>query len=299
MIDLRFARSDNGRVNMFIDNLEVKVTGRILKTARLRNEWTDFTTDPKAFIDKMRQAGVGAALFTFLQEIHDLEPKHSYHQDHDSIAVIPVSTYDHWWKNQIPDKTRNMIRKATKSGVEVRLAPFDDDFVRGVMAIYQESPVRQGRRFWHYGKDFETNKRETGTFPERSQFIGAYHEGKIVGFAKLTRNANSASLMFIISMMAHRNKAPQNALIAKAVEICDAQGIPYLQYGSWSRGGLGDFKIKHGFVRFDVPRFYVPLNAIGRLALKWTLYRKPVEYLPEKWVETLVDWRAKYYTMKA
>jgi hypothetical protein len=284
---------------MIVQNMEVTVARRLVRIARLRNEWYDFTSDPENLVKELQSAGASADLFTFLQEIHEREPKFSFHREHDSISVIPISTYDHWWKNQISDKTRNMIRKSSKGGVEIRCVPFDDDFVRGVMGVYQESPVRQGRAFWHYGKDFETNKRETGTFPDRSQFIGAYCEGEMIGFAKLTRNANSASLMFIISKMAHRNKAPSNALIAKAVEICSEMKIPYLQYGGWSRGGLGEFKTKHGFVRFDIPRYYMPLNAAGRLALKMSLYRRPVEYLPEKWVNRLVDWRGKYYALKA
>jgi hypothetical protein len=270
---------------MLIENLEIDVKGRGLKIACLHNEWYDFAGDPSRFVGKLKGSGVRADLFTFLQEIHEREPRFQFHREHDSAAVLPVSTHDHWWKNQISDKTRNMIRKSAKSGVELRCVEFDDDFVRGVMGVYQESPVRQGKRFWHYGKDFETNRRETGTFRDRSRFVGAYYKGEMIGFSKLTRNANSASLMCIISMMAHRNKAPSNALIAKAVEMCAEAKIPYLKYGFWSRRGLGEFKIKHGFVRFDVPRFYVPLNSLGQIALQLRLYRRPTDFLPETWVD--------------
>src|SRR5262245_7149736 len=214
---------------MLIENLEIDVKGRGLKIACLHNEWYDFDEDPSGFVDKLKGSGGRVDLFTFLQEIHEREPRFQFHREHDSVAVLPVSTYDHWWKNQIADKTRNMIRKTAKSGVELRCVEFDEHFVRGVMGVYQESPVRQGKPFWHYGKDFETVRRETGTFRERSRFVGAYYQGEMIGFSKLTRNANSASLMCIISMIAHRNKAPSNALIAKAVEMCAEAKIPYLQ----------------------------------------------------------------------
>ena len=50
------------------------------------------------------------------------------------------------------------MRRAAKRGVIVRVAPFDDEFARGIHKICNEAPGRQGRRFWHYGKDFETVK---------------------------------------------------------------------------------------------------------------------------------------------
>ena len=63
-----------------------------------------------------------------------------------------------------------MIRKALKSGIEVRLEEFTDSFVQGVKGIYDESPVRQGKRNRHYKKDFDVLKVEHGTFLDRSQF---------------------------------------------------------------------------------------------------------------------------------
>ena len=56
------------------------------------------------------------------------------------------------------DKTRNMVRKAGKKDVSIRVVGFDDKLVEGIAEIYNESPLRQGNRFRHYGKDFETLK---------------------------------------------------------------------------------------------------------------------------------------------
>ena len=46
---------------------------------------------------------------------------------------------------------------AKTNGVEedAGRVPFTDDFVHGIMDIYDETPVRQGRSFWHYKKSFE------------------------------------------------------------------------------------------------------------------------------------------------
>ena len=40
--------------------------------------------------------------------------------------------------------------------LDIRVETFDDEFITGMTRIFNETPVRQGRRFWHYGKDFDT-----------------------------------------------------------------------------------------------------------------------------------------------
>lgn len=278
----------------WVDNHQISISGRLPRIARLRSEPYECLSTPEDFIGTLKDDGLPADIFTFIQELGDSVAVHGYHRELESYAVVPVTTYDHWWKKQIDAKTRNMIRKAEKSGVELRVAEFDDSLVAGIVEIYNETPVRQGKRFWHFGKDFETIKRDHETFLERSRFIGAFHGNELIGFAKLVRGRNVESLMQIISKVAHRDKAPTNALIAKAVQMCSDAKVPYLHYGVWSRGGLGLFKKSHAFVRHDVPRYFVPLNARGRLALKVNLHRRWTEIVPEKWIERLAPLRQRW-----
>jgi len=151
------------------------ITGNFLKIARLEEEWYDDLGDPKLAIDRLRQCDLKADILTFLQRLPDVEPKYLYQMTWESLAVLRISTFDHWWTKQIRDKTRNMVRKSKKLGVEIREASFDDDFVRGMTDIFNETPVRQGRRFWHYGKDFETVKSQFSRCLFREQLIGAYY----------------------------------------------------------------------------------------------------------------------------
>ena len=51
----------------------------------------------------------------------------------------------------------------------------------------------------------------------------------MIGFIFLICADRFAALGQIISKIAQRDKAPNNALIAKAVERCAEKGIPYLQ----------------------------------------------------------------------
>lgn len=282
---------------LVIDNKEIVIRGKVVKTAGLRAEYYELVDQPTDFLQKLKDAGIRADLFTFLQGAADRTPHFDYHLEWESIAVMPITTYDVWWKS-LKDKTRNMVRKAAKTGVELRMAEFNDELVQGIVEIYNETPIRQGRRFKHYGKDFETIKRDHASYLDRSEFIGAYFEGKLIGFIKLVHGNNVSNLMQIISMVRYRDKAPTNALIAKAVEICAAKKVPNLHYGLWGRKGIRDFKIHHKFEKVEVPRYFVPLNLKGELLLKGRLHHNLSEYLPETWVDYLTLWRSKWYSAK-
>ncbi len=279
---------------MEIDGKEIRVGGKFPRIARLKAEYYEYVGEPRAFVEKLRATRCRAHLFTFLQETPERNPKHAFHRECESISVISISTFDHWWKKQVNDKTRNMVRKAQKAGVELRKVEFSDDFVQGIVKIYNESPVRQGKPFNHFGKDFATIKREHSEYLDRAELIGAYYKEELIGFVKLVHGRGVSNLMNIISLISHRDKAPTNALIARAVEICAERGFPYLHYGLWSKRGLGDFKKHHAFERIDVVRYFVPLNVQGSIALGLKLHRNLADVLPENVVNVLVGWRAKW-----
>src|SRR5687768_14502046 len=101
-----------------VPRFDIKVRGRLIRTARLQNEYYEFVSDPAELL-KVGGAAINADIFTFLPEFHQRTPVSKFYWEPDSIAVIPLTTYEHWWKQQISDKTRNMARKAGKKGVEV------------------------------------------------------------------------------------------------------------------------------------------------------------------------------------
>src|SRR5262249_37339555 len=184
-----------------------------------------------------------------------------------------VKSFDHWWNKQIKSKARNLIRKAEKSGVEVREACYDDAFVRGMTDIFNETPVRQGRRFWHYGKDFGTVKQQFSRYVFREDLIGAYYRGEMIGFVMLGNAGRYAVIGQILSKVQHRDKATNNALMAKAVEVCARRDLPYLVYVQWGSQSLAQFKRQSGFAETPIPRYFVPLTQRGRLILGLGLHR--------------------------
>ena len=176
-----------GKVELWLENRNLIVQGRLCRVAHVDGEGYKFLADPKSGIAALRDSGARADLFTFLQEL-EAAPRYSYPFDWDNFAVLPISTFDQWWSKQIGFKARNKAKQAEKKGTVIREVPFDDALVRGIWEIYNEVPVRQGRRFPHYGKSLEAVRSMSATFLDSSVFIGAFDGDKLIGFIKLTMN---------------------------------------------------------------------------------------------------------------
>ena len=250
------------------------ITRDPVNVVALEDEWYDDLRDPLAVIDVLsKNSGFKPDIFTFWQRVPDIEPRYPFHMEWEELAVLPITSYEHWWKNQIKSRVRTLIRKTEKEGIEIKEVAFDDDFVRGMTAIFNDAPVRQGRRSWHYGKSFETIKSQFSRFVYRETMIGAYLNGELIGFVMLGNAGNYGLTGEIIASVKHRDKAINNALVAKSVEICEREKLPYLLYFFWSEDSLAEFKRRCGFERTKVPRYFVPLTLKGRLALKLGLHR--------------------------
>ena len=257
-----------------------------------------------SLIERLRQEGVKADIFTFRQRLPNSVPRFNLPFQWDDLAVIPITTFKDWWENRLPQETRKNVRRAGRRGVVVKAVCFDDELVRGLKSIYDETPTRQGRRFGHYGKDLQTIRRENSTFAERSEFICAYYRDELIGFVRLIYFNQMATIMGIISKNEHFDKRPTNALLAKAVEICVAKEMRYLIYGQFiygknKRSALTEFKRRNGFEQAMVPTYYVPLTLWGKVMIKLGLQRGIKEILPERLVYCLLDLRSWFYKRRA
>ena len=201
---------------------EIRVEGGLVRIARLDGDKYKFLDDPGPVVEGIRKSQTRVDIFTFMQKLPDTVPKYNYPMEWDNLAVLGISTFDEWWMNRLGFKARNKAKQAGKKGVTVKESPFDEVFAQGIWEIYNESPVRQGRRFPHYGKSLDQVRQMSGTFLDTSIFIGAYFEEKLIGFIKLTTDdsGSQAGMMHIVSMIRHRDKAPTNALVAQAVRSC-------------------------------------------------------------------------------
>ena len=269
-----------------IDGRTVIAMGRWLRVATIRDEelQQDELGDSEPFIARMKASGFKADLFSFASSMPGATPKSGYRMEHDSLAVIPITTYADWLQKRATPDVRTALKKAAKLGVITKEAQLDDSFVEGIVRIYNESKYRQGKPFWHYGKDFHAVKQMSETYPGRSTFIGAYFNGELIGFIKMVHVGNMAKTLHVISMKKYSNKKPTNALIAKAVEMCAERGYTHLMYGNYvykdPKSSLTEFKRRNGFEELRVPRYYVPLSLKGRVTLQMKLHHGLAAVLP-------------------
>jgi len=291
-----------GKAKLCLENRNVIVQGRLCRVAHVDGEGYKFLADPESAVAALRSSNTRADIFVFMQELPETSPRYKYPFEWDNFAVLTISTFDQWWSKQIGFKARNKAKQAEKKGIVIREVPFDDALVRGIWEIYNEVPVRQGRRFPHYGKNLEAVRAMSATFLDSSVFIGAFDGEKLIGFIKLTMNdaRTQAGLMHILSLMSYRDKAPTNALVVQAVRSCADRGVTRLvyanfAYGKKSRSSLSDFKERNGFQRVDVPRYYVPLTPWGAVAFRLGLHRRLAEQMPESVAAKLRELRSRWY----
>lgn len=260
----------------------------------------DTLPDLKWIVEELKAADNRPDVFTFVQRVPDTKPQYDYYMELDNVAAIPVSTHEKWLREQISSASRRNIRTSEKKGVTVRVEQYDEKYVRGIMSIYNESPVRAGRQFWHYRKPFEVVEKENGTYRERSTYLGAYLQDEFIGYMKIVWDTRSAAIMQIISKLEYRDRRPNNALMSRAVKLCEERGIRYLLYERLIYGNKGEdsltrFKKENGFIRMDLPRYYVPLTLKGKIALMLGLHREMKERVPQRLRQHLVDLRDKWY----
>jgi len=288
--------------NMRIGRAELVTSGRLLKVTQIPEVQEDYVDidDPEAVIFALRGLRPRPDIFCFWQRLPETQPKYPYYMEWDNVAAIPVRTFDQWLNKSIHSSVRKKLRKSKKIGVVVNVANFDDKLIQGIAEIFNETPIRQGQPYPHYGKTCAEIRSEWSIDLDMSAFIGAYFEDELIGFVKLTFTERYAELYGTISMLKHRDKSPMSAMIAKAVEFCEAKRIPYLTYGKFTYGrkgedSLSDFKRYNGFEKVQLPRYYVPLTFKGRIGLKLGLFHELSYHLPPSLMERLRNLRTAYY----
>jgi hypothetical protein len=291
---------------LHVDGNVIISRGSWIRTAIIEAEdWLE--TDiprPEFCIRKLKEQGsesLRADIFTFSQKIPASVPRYPYNVNWESIAVARTTPFNDWW-TKLPQETRKNVRRSQKRGVTVTVKKLDANLIQSLVSLNNDSPVRQGKRFTHYGKTFEQVTKDQMSFLDRSDYVCAYVEDELIGVMKLVYRGDSASILTLLSKPSHAEKRPANALIAKAVELCQSKGVPYLVYGKFNYGNkrdssLRDFKIRHGFEEILLPRYYVPLTWWGSLCIQLGVHRGLLGVLPPRAIAIGVAVRARCYSL--
>jgi hypothetical protein len=231
-------------------------------------------------VAKIRERG--ADVFTFLERgwVHTLSYSKQWVKGNDNIALLHVTSYDDWWKN-IGKKTRNVIRKAEKSGVKTRVVEPDEKLAEGIWKIYNETPIRQDRAFPHYGESLDAITNGLNS-TRNATYVGAFLQDELAGFIQLVHGNHIVIISQILSLQKHWDKAVNNALVAKTVEVCASKHEEWLMYARMgNHPSLDKFKQSNAFIKFPLTRYYVPLTRKGRVALRLGMHVEMKDALPQ------------------
>ena len=270
------------QVDQELDQLVIRKKA-LVKIAKLPepNEYTHDFIPTQQFIKKLEDRAID--IFTFIERkwcntISNVS--HSWTKATDNIAILKVASYDDWWKN-IGKKTRNMNRKAEKTGITTRIVMPSEELAEGIWKIYNETPIRQERAFPHYGESLPSVKNDVFS-PRKGAFIGAFFENRLVGFIQLLFGDNITIVSQILSLQEFWDKAVNNALLAKAVEFCSKNQMQWIMYGRMgNHPSLDKFKQSNDFKKFLLTRYFIPITRKGQVAVKLGLHNEAKDVLPQ------------------
>lgn len=289
-----------------INGKDIIITGKWIRIARVEaEEWLESELEnPQQCVQVLKQqsAALRADILSFTQKLPAMRPKYEYPLEWESIAAVRLTTFKEWWEG-LPQETRKNVRRAQKRGVTVQIKSLDDDLIQDLQILNNDSPVRQGKVFTHYGKTFDQVKKDQEAFLDRCDYICAYHGKELIGVVKLIYRGDVASILTFLPKASHHDKRPANAVLAKAVELCVEKRITHLIFGKFNYGNkkhtpLREFKIRNGFEEMLTPRYYVPLTIKGAISVRLKLHRGLLGLLPHSVITLLVNARSKLYTFK-
>jgi hypothetical protein len=250
------------------------------KIARNPEEYLKDIVPTGELIGKLRERRID--IFTFLERkwCHQVEhPAETWTKATDNIALLHLTDQQEWLKT-IGKKTRNMIRKAERSGIKTDIAEPNDTLAKGMWEIYNETPIRQERAFPHYGISLDTILKGL-TSTRNATYVGAYMQKELVGFVQLIHGDKIAIISQILSLQKHWDKALNNALLAKTIEVCADQHEQWIMYGRMgNHPSLDRFKQSNGFTQFTLTRYYVPMTGKGKIAIRLGLQKEIKDNLP-------------------
>jgi hypothetical protein len=281
--------------------------GRWLKVAYVNAEqWLETPLEnPAHCIEALRNDRTGslrADIFTFCQKLPAILPQYQYPIELESIAAIRLSTFKQWWE-ELSQETRKNVRRSEKRGVTVEVKKLDSQLLEALVELNNDSPLRQGKTYTHYGKTVDQVARDQQDFLDRSDYVCAYHGAELVGIVKLIYRKDIASILTFLSKASHNDKRPANALMAKVVELCTEKKMSHVTFGLFNYykkrdTSLREFKIRNGFNEILVPRYFVPLTIKGAVSIKFGFHKGLIGLLPHRIITLFVNTRTKFNKLK-
>ena len=134
IIEISFSGKPVRVPRAMIGGRSVITTGKWCRMATIQGEeWLEDepVKDPELFISALKKSVARPDIFAFSQLIYDIRPKHPYGMEWDSVAAIPITTFDDWWEKRVSRKLRQDITRGSRLGLTLKEAKYDDDLAGG------------------------------------------------------------------------------------------------------------------------------------------------------------------------
>jgi hypothetical protein len=235
---------------------------------------TDFFPDPSEYKNK----GIDVLSFRERSWCSDIEIPFQTKTTKDNVAVAEFDNYENWFQN-LKCETRARIKRAARRGLITKEVLYSEEFAYGVLKIFNETKIRQGRRFTHYGESLDSVKQQLSE--SKDIIIGAFDGKEAIGFIQLAIGDCTGQITQILSLEHKRDMLPNNALIAKAVEVCANHNLNWLIYARMgNHPSLDEFKRNNGFKKVEIKRHFVPLTTKGKVFLLLGLQKNFKDSIP-------------------
>ena len=196
---------------MVVCDKEIKIQGTFVRIARIDGDKYNSPTDPDAMLGSpAKAAGHGSIFSRFCRGSQ--KPSRS-------IATRWSGTTWRFCRfrllktggtiKSVPTRAIERVKRRKRASCCAR-CPATKSLFKGICGIYNESPVRQGKSFPHYGMTIERAREYASTYPDRSIYVAAFVGDTMIGFIKLVMDETrtTACLVHILSMIQHKDKAP-------------------------------------------------------------------------------------------
>jgi hypothetical protein len=269
-------------VDSELDFLTIKKKG-FFKTAKIVDvfEYLKDQQLTEGYISKLKDRDID--VYSFIERSwcgQKVNALNSWSKAEDNIALLNLGSYEDWWE-KAGKKTRNMVRKAEKNGIQTIVVEPSEKIAEGIWKIFNETPIRQERASPYYGRPLETVTRDVLASKDYT-FIGSYLEDELAGFIQLVHGDQMTIITQILALQKYSDKAVNNAMVAKAIEVCAEKQVKWVMYGRMgNHPSLDKFKESNGFIKYSLTRYYVPLTGKGRIAIKLRLHRDFKDTLPQ------------------
>ena len=164
-----------------------------------------------------------------------------------NTVCLDISEPEVIWAN-ITSKNRNVIRKAEKSGVEIKISQTQDIYEK-FTEIYNKTMLHdEADEYYFFGKEFYDSIRQD--LQQNAKVFYAELEGKIIAASIMIEANDKLNYHLSGSLFEYRSYAPSNLLLYKAALWGSEKGLKTFHLG----GGVGSgedslFKFKKSFFR--------------------------------------------------